>query len=132
MGHVAVPPTTNLDPPDVVPFNDLTKAMAQAASYTDVQDDYATTLNLDGCGVLNGYASYGDAGDWLYKDYRTRALSIEAYNKVERGTCPTGSWDYNFGPVDAAKRDTVADNNVQGWHWRCCGIAQRRRRVTSN
>jgi hypothetical protein len=23
------------------------------------------------------------------------------------------SWNYNFGPIDATKRDAVADNNVQ-------------------
>ena len=100
---------------DVAPLDDAEQGLGDTRhGHADLQDDFPTTLNLDGCGVLNGYASYGDAGDWLYKDYRTRALSIEAYNKVERGTCPTGSWDYNFGPVDAAKRDTVADNNVQG------------------
>jgi hypothetical protein len=112
MGHVAVPPATGLDAPDVSPFDALTKAMAQAASYTDVQDDYATTGVVDGCSVPH-YMVYGDSNDWMYKDGDTFSTLIESYSKSERGSCPAGSIPNMFYPLTAALRDQVADTNVK-------------------
>lgn len=112
MGHVAVPPATNLDPPDVAPFDALTKAMAQAASYTDVQDDYATVGVVDGCPTPH-YMVYGDANDWFYKDGATFSTLIEEYSSPERGSCTNGSTQHDFYPLTAASRDAVADTNVK-------------------
>lgn len=112
MGHVAVPPATDLDPPDVAPFDVLTKAMAQAASYTDVQDDYATTGTVDGCSVPH-YMVYGDSNDWFYKDGDTFSTLIEEFSSPERGSCPIGPIQNDFNPQTAALRDSVADNNVK-------------------
>jgi len=112
MGHVAVPPSTGLDAPDVNPFDDLTKAMSQAANYTDVQDDYATTGTVDGCSVPH-YMVYGDSNDWLYKDGDTFSALIESYSSPERGNCPIGPIQNDFYPLTAALRDTVADTNVK-------------------
>lgn len=113
LAHPPIAPDIGVEPTDVAALGALTAALAAATGYRDLQDDFPTTPNVDGCNTLNGYASYGDASDWLYKGYRTRALTIEAFNATERGSCPTGSWEYNFGPIDAAQRDAVADNNVQ-------------------
>ncbi|WP_457096729.1 M14 family zinc carboxypeptidase [Lysobacter sp. P5_B9] len=113
LAHAPIAPDIGVEPADVGTLDALTQALATATGYRDLQDDFPTTPNVDGCG-LGGYHSYGDASDWLYKNYRTRALSIEAYNATERGGCPAqNSWNYNFGPIDATKRDAVADNNVQ-------------------
>jgi len=112
MGHVAVPPATNLDPPDVAPFDALTKAMAQAASYTDVQDDYATTGVVDGCSTPH-YMVYGDSNDWFYKDGDTFSTLIEEFSSPERGSCPVGPIQNDFNPQTAALRDAVADTNVK-------------------
>lgn len=112
MGHVAVPPATDLDAPDVGPFDALTKAMAQAASYTDVQDDYATTGVVDGCSTPH-YMVYGDTNDWMYKDGDTFSTLIESYSSPERGSCPVGPIQNDFYPLTAALRDTVADTNVK-------------------
>lgn len=112
MGHVAVPPTTNLDPPDVAPFDALTKAMAQAANYTDVQDDYATVGVVDGCSTPH-YMVYGDSNDWFYKDGNTFSTLIEEYSSPERGSCTNGTIQHDFYPLTAALRDTVADTNVK-------------------
>jgi hypothetical protein len=112
MGHVAVPPATNLDPPDVAPFDTLTKAMAQAASYTDVQDDYATVGVVDGCATPH-YMVYGDSNDWFYKDGHTFGTLIEEFSSPERGSCPVGPIQNDFNPQTAALRDAVADTNVK-------------------
>ena len=112
MGHVAVPPSTGLDAPDTNPFDTLTKAMATAASYTDVQDDYATTGTVDGCSVPH-YMVYGDSNDWFYKDGDTFAALIEEFSSPERGGCPFGPIQNDFNPQTAALRDTVADTNVK-------------------
>ena len=112
MGHVAVPPATNLDPPDVAPFDALTKAMAQAANYTDVQDDYATVAVVNGCSTPH-YMVYGDSNDWFYKDGNTFSTLIESFSAPERGSCPLGPIQNDFNPQTAASRDAVADNNVR-------------------
>lgn len=112
MGHVAVPPATNLDPTDVAPFDALTKAMAQAAGYTDVQDDYATVGVVDGCSVPH-YMVYGDSNDWFYKDGDTFSVLIEEFASPERGSCPIGPIQNDFNPQTAALRDSVADANVK-------------------
>ena len=112
MGHVAVPPATNLDPVDVAPFDALTKAMAQAANYTDVQDDYATVAVANGCGTPH-YMVYGDSNDWFYKDGDTFSALIESFSAPERGSCPIGPIQNDFNPQTAALRDAVADANVK-------------------
>lgn len=112
MGHTAVPPSAGLDAPDVATFDALTKDMALAAGYTDIQDDYQTTFTVDGCSYP-GYPVYGDSNDWLYKDGDTFSVLIESYSVGERGGCPVGSTPYIFYPQDAATRDAVADHNVK-------------------
>jgi len=112
MGHVAVPPATNLNAADVAPFDALTKAMAVAASYTDVQDDYATVGVVDGCATPH-YMVYGDSNDWFYKDGHTFSALIEEFSSPERGSCPIGPIQNDFNPQTAALRDTVADTNVK-------------------
>ncbi|MGY4515039.1 M14 family zinc carboxypeptidase [Lysobacter sp. HA18] len=112
MGHVAVPPATNLNPPDVAPFDKLTKAMATAASYTDVQDDYATVGVVDGCATPH-YMVYGDSNDWFYKDGHTFGTLIEEFSSPERGSCPVGPIQNDFNPQTAALRDAVADTGVK-------------------
>ena len=112
MGHAAVAPATGLDASDIGPFDALTQAMAQAASYTDVQDDYATTGVVDGCSSPH-YMVYGDSNDWFYKDGDTFATLIEEYSSPERGNCPTGSIQNDFYPLTAALRDAVADTNIR-------------------
>ena len=112
MGHVAIPPNTNLDPPDVAPFDHLTKEMAIAAAYTDVQDDYPSLTTVGGCGYP-GYAVYGDSNDWMYKDKDTFAVLIESYSVAERGGCPGSLIPIMFYPQDATKRDAVAKKNVE-------------------
>ncbi|MFC3814495.1 M14 family zinc carboxypeptidase [Lysobacter sp. GCM10012299] len=111
--HTPIAPNTGVDPGHVGIFDSLTKGMAIATGYKDIQDDFPTTANLDGCG-MSGYPSYGDAADWLYKDGKTFATSIESYSTMERGGCSiANNWAYNFYPTDAVKRDLVADNNVK-------------------
>lgn len=113
ISHTPVAPNTGVDPGHVAIFDGLTKGMATATGYKDLQDDFPITGNLDGCG-MSGYPSYGDASDWLYKDGKTFATSIESYSTAERGGCSvTNSWAYNFYPTDVVKRDAVADNNVR-------------------
>lgn len=113
MGHVAIPPNTNLDPPDVAPYNALTQAMADASAYTNIKDTYPSLTTIDGCGYP-GYAVYGDSNDWFYKDGDTFSVLIESYSVAERGACPSGSnLPFSFYPQDAAKRDAVAKSNVQ-------------------
>lgn len=104
--------TTGLQPADVVPFGDLTAAMANEAGYTDVRDGFPTLTTVDGCGY-GGYSVYGDSDDWLYKDGGTFAVLIEAYSRDERGTCATGPINYDFYPLDAPTRDLVAEHNVR-------------------
>ena len=86
--------------------------MAQAASYTDVQDDYATTGTVDGCSTPH-YMVYGDSNDWFYKDGNTFSTLIEEYSSPERGSCTNGSTQHDFYPLTAALRDAVADTNVK-------------------
>lgn len=112
MGHVAVPPATDLDPLDVAPFNALTATMASAAGYTDVQDDYATVAVVDGCATPH-YMVYGDSNDWFYKDRNTFATLIESFSSPERGSCPVGPIQNDFNPQTAALRDAVADANLK-------------------
>lgn len=113
LAHSAVPPNTGVDAPDVATFDALTKDIATATGYKDLQDDFPTSVNFDGCG-MSGYPSYGEASDWLYKDGRTFAVSIESYSTGERGHCPLpNNLPDAFYPLDAAKRDAVADNNVK-------------------
>ena len=93
----------------------LTKAMAQAASYTDVQDDYATVGVVDGCSTPH-YMVYGDSNDWFYKDGDTFSALIEEYSSPERGSCAIGTLgaiQNDFYPTTAALRDSVADTNVK-------------------
>jgi hypothetical protein len=111
MGHIAIPPNTNLDPTDVTPYGKLTKAMATAASYVDVKDQFPTLTTIDGCGYP-GYAVYGDSNDWFYKDKDTFSILIESYSVAERGGCPVGSTPYIFYPQSVATRDAVAKANV--------------------
>ncbi len=112
MGHPPQPPTTGLDPPDVGPFGNLTKEMANAAGYVNIKDGYAGLTTVDGCGYP-GYHVYGDSNDWFYKDGDTFAVLIESYSVAERGGCPVGSTPYIFYPQDVTRRDLVAKANVE-------------------
>jgi hypothetical protein len=112
MGHKPIPPNTDLDPPDVTRFNSLTSAMARAAGYTDIKDTFSSLTSLDGGCAFTGYSVYGDSNDWFYKDQRTFAILIESYSASERGGCHTGINAFSFYPQDVAKRDLVAQHNV--------------------
>ncbi|GGD56105.1 M14 family metallopeptidase [Pseudoxanthomonas indica] len=112
MGHAPIAPATGITPGQEVPFNHLTQSMASASAYTNVKDGFPSLTSVDNCSYP-GYAVYGDANDWMYKDKGTFSVLIESFSVAERGGCPVGTIPQMFYPQNAASRDAVAKNNVQ-------------------
>lgn len=112
MGHAPIAPGTGLAPGHAAQFNNLTQTMASASAYTNVKDGFPSLTTVDNCSYP-GYAVYGDANDWMYKDKGTFSVLIESYSVAERGGCPVGTLPQKFYPQDAATRDAVAKHNVQ-------------------
>jgi len=57
---------------------------------------------------LNGYPTFGDSDDWLYKDGHTYSILVEGYSAAE------GMMNFAFYPTTAVDRDAVSAHNIKG------------------
>jgi len=100
MGHLTAT-TPGLSPSDRQCFETLSDAFANASGYTNMRDTFPSKY----------YPTYGDSNDWLLKERRVSALTVEAYGPTEgNSSFPNGS----FNPGTAALRDQVVDRSIVG------------------
>ena len=108
MGHKpVVPPHTGLTPGDRSELGALSNDVAAGSGYNNIFDTFEKQLISKG-DPLNGYPTFGDSDDWLYKDGHTRSILVEGYSAAE------GMKNFAFYPLTAADRDTVTAHNVKG------------------
>jgi hypothetical protein len=106
LGHTPFPPNTGLSAADRDRFNNMAQAVAAATNYRNLRDTFQFQRRSF------GYPVFGSSDDWLFKERRVFALTVEAYSQgaggERMGTGPA------YFPETEAKRDAVVQNNVKG------------------
>jgi hypothetical protein len=102
-----VPPHTGLTPPDKATLGSLSTDIAAGNGYNNIFDTFEKQLISKG-DPINGYPTFGDSDDWLYKDGHTYSILVEGYSAAE------GMINFSFYPLTAADRDAVSAHNIKG------------------
>ncbi|MEP6609648.1 MAG: M14 family zinc carboxypeptidase [Burkholderiaceae bacterium] len=108
MGHKPViSPNTGLTTADRGTLGAITADVATASGYKNIFDTFEDQRIAKG-DPLDGYPTFGDSDDWLYKDGQTFSLLIEGYSATE------GMINSSYYPKTAAERDAVTSHNISG------------------
>lgn len=102
-----VPPHTGLTGADRSALGSLSNDIATGIGYKNIFDGFESQRLANG-DPLDGYPTFGDSDDWLYKDGPTYSILVEAYSAAE------GMMDFAFNPTTAADRDAVSAHNIKG------------------
>ena len=99
MGHLIAQP--GLSTLDRQCFTKLSNSFANESGYINMRDTFPTVY----------YPSYGDSDDWLFKERRVHALTVEAFGHPEGNpSYPNG----DFNPDTKARFDQAVDLNIDG------------------